>query len=254
MNRTHFQPLNTKSKYMNNQSRTPSPRTYSRTSGCILTVSLTMAVLAASPLAFGEDAPPLTKLPNQTSWLGNTFGGAEGKWVQNYVDEIEVAPDGAVYTASEWDEAGRCAGVYKSGDVMPTMLKQFDGKGGHKAWGWGTASHGVAIDDTRIYLINTAGELLRFNRADHKYIDSTPVLEVTKVDDKEVGKVSGMTCARGLLYIIRDNGEITVRAASDLKLQDPPIFRDRRRHATNHWRSREANGALFRSPGTASRL
>ena len=178
-----------------------------------------MAVLAASPLAFGEDAPPLTKLPNQTSWLGNTFGGAEGKWVQNYVDEIEVAPDGAVYTASEWDEAGRCAGVYKSGDVMPTMLKQFDGKGGHKAWGWGTASHGVAIDDTRIYLINTAGELLRFNRADHKYIDSTPVLEVTKVDDKEVGKVSGMTCARGLLYIIRDNGEITVRAASDLKLQ-----------------------------------
>ncbi len=178
-----------------------------------------MAVLSASPVAFAEDAPPHTILPHQTSWLGNTFGGADGKWVQNYVDEIEVSPDGAVYTASEWDEGGRCAGVYKNGEVMATMLKQFDGKGGHKAWGWGTATHGVAIDATRIYLINTEGELLRFNRADHKFIDSTPVLEITKGGEKKAGKAVGLNCAGGLLYIVRDNGEITVRAVSDLKLQ-----------------------------------
>ena len=166
-----------------------------------------------------QDASETTSLPSQTSWLGNTFGGPDGKWVQNYIDEIEVASDGTVYTASEWDEAGRCTGIYKNGDVMPTMLKQFDGAGGHKAWGWGTASHAVAIDATRIYLINTVGELLRFNRANQKYIDTKPVLKVTKVDDKEVGKAVGLTCARGLLYIVRDNGEISVRSASDLKLR-----------------------------------
>ena len=166
-----------------------------------------------------QDAPLQTSLPHQTSWLGNTFGGTDGKWVQNYVDEIEVASDGTVYTASEWDEAGRCTGIYKNGEVMPTMLKQFDGAGGHKAWGWGTASHAVAIDDTRIYLLNTVGELLRFNRADSKYIDTTPVLKITKVGDKEVGKAVGLACASGLLYIVRDNGEISVRGTSDLKLQ-----------------------------------
>ena len=178
-----------------------------------------MTVLSASPVAFGEDAPLQTKLPHQTSWLGNTFSGANGKWVQNAVDEIEVSPDGAVYTASEWDEGGRCTGIYKNGDIVGPMLKQFDGKGGHKAWGWGTANQAVAIDAERIYVINTEGGLLRFNRADHKYIDTTPVVEVTKVNDKEVGKAVGLTCAGGRLYIIRDNGEITVRGLSDLKLQ-----------------------------------
>ena len=166
-----------------------------------------------------QDAPETTSLPSQTSWLGNTFGGADDKWVQNYVDEIEVGSDGTVYTASEWDESGRCTGIYKNGDVVPNLLKQYNGAGGHKAWGYGTANHAVAIDATRIYLINTSGELLRFNRADHKYIDTKPVLTITKVGDKEIGKAVGLTCARGLLYIIRDNGEISVRSASDLQLR-----------------------------------
>ncbi len=56
-----------------------------------------------------------------THWVGNTFEGAGlngyGRWVQNYVDEIEVTPDGAVITASEWEEAGRCTGISKAGDV-----------------------------------------------------------------------------------------------------------------------------------------
>ena len=211
--------MNTNASYMKTYPYRQFSRTYSRTRGCVATFSVMISILSAPPIAFGEDAPLQTNLPHETSWLGNTFGGADEKWVQNYVDEIEVSPDGTVYTASEWDEGGRCAGIYKDGEVMPATLKQFDGKGGHKAWGWGTAGHGVAIDDTRIYLINTAGELLRFNRADHKFIDSTPVLEITKVGDKEVGKAVGLTCAGGMLYIIRDNGEIKVLAVSDLKLQ-----------------------------------
>jgi len=34
-----------------------------------------------------------------------------------------------------------------------------------------------------------------------------------------VGKAVGLTCANGLLYMIRDNGEITVRGIFDLKVQ-----------------------------------
>lgn len=59
-------------------------------------------------------AVPATRY--KTSWLGNTFGGGS-KWVQNFVLAMYVAPDGTVYTNSEWDEAGREAGIYKAGDV-----------------------------------------------------------------------------------------------------------------------------------------
>jgi hypothetical protein len=144
-------------------------------------------------------------LAHETSWIGNTFGGADNKWVQNYVDEIEVSPDGVLYTASEWDEAGRCSGVYKDGDVNSELLKQYDGKGGHKAWGWGTASQAVAIDDKTIYLVNTEGDLLRFRRDNNKYIDQI-----------SVGKAVGMAASETTLCIVRDNGDIQIRTLSDL--------------------------------------
>ena len=136
-------------------------------------------------IAFWLLRPPpagAQELVHETSWIGNSFGGADNKWVQNYVDEIEVGSDGTVYTASEWDEAGRCSGIYKDGDVNSELLKQYDGKGGHKAWGWGTAGQSVAIDTTYIYLVNTEGELLRFRRDNQKYVDQIVV-----------GKALGMT-------------------------------------------------------------
>jgi hypothetical protein len=117
-----------------------------------------------------------------THWVGNTFEGAGpngyGRWVQDYVDEIEVTPDGAVITASEWDEAGRCTGIYKDGDVNRDLLKQYNGQGGHKAWGWGTASQAVAVEGNFTFIANTANELLRFrwnpnNIHEYAYIDQT---------------------------------------------------------------------------------
>ncbi|HEX8237149.1 MAG TPA: hypothetical protein VF600_14420 [Abditibacteriaceae bacterium] len=146
-------------------------------------------------------------LPHETSWIGNSFGGADNKWVQNYVDEIEVSPDGTLYAASEWDEAGRCTGIYKDGDVHSELLKQYDGQGGHKAWGWGTAGQSVAIDGTYIYLVNTEGDLLRFRRDKHKYVDQIAV-----------GKAVGMAASDTTLCIVRDNGDIQVRSTSNLSL------------------------------------
>lgn len=61
----------------------------------------------------------------RVSWIGNTYGkgctdpdSPEGKWVQNYIDSMYVAPDGTCYTISIWDEGGRTHGIYKDGQCV----------------------------------------------------------------------------------------------------------------------------------------
>jgi hypothetical protein len=153
-----------------------------------------------------------------THWVGNTFEGAGpngyGRWVQNYVDEIEVTPDGAVITASGWDEAGRCTGIYKDGDVNRDLLKQPDEE---KAWGWGTASEAVAVEGNFIFIANTANELLRFrwnpnNIHEYAYIDQT------QLGGDEKDTAIAMAARNGLLFLIRKSGEVQVRKTSDLSL------------------------------------
>ena len=64
----------------------------------------------------------------ETSWVGNSFGRANNKWVQNYINEIRVDPDGTVYTNSHWDEGGRRNGIYKDGDVIGNRAVAMDGR------------------------------------------------------------------------------------------------------------------------------
>ncbi len=157
-------------------------------------------------LLFGLPSRSDTK--HSISWLGNTFPGGSEQWVQNFVTEIAVTPDGTLYTSSEWDEAGRCVGAYKDGQANKQLFRQYDGRGGHNAWGWGTSSKAVTADDAHLYLINTDGELLRFRRADYGYKDQV-----------SVGKALDMTHRDGVLYIVREGGsEVQLRKAQDLSL------------------------------------
>lgn len=73
-------------------------------------------------------------LEYRTTWLGNSFGGGD-KWVQDFIEGMFVAPDGTVYTASVWDEAGREFGIYKNGNVIGLCKETH---------GWGTGG-GYAI-------------------------------------------------------------------------------------------------------------
>ena len=57
----------------------------------------------------------------KTSWLGNTFGFGDGKWVQNHVNAMYVAPDGTCFTQSYWDEGHDENSVYKDGDKIGTL-------------------------------------------------------------------------------------------------------------------------------------
>jgi hypothetical protein len=82
------------------------------------------------------------------TWLGNTFGGGE-KWVQDFIESIFVTPDGTVYTASYWDEAGREFGIYKNGDVIGFC------QGTH---GWGTlGGFAVAVNSKYIFISHSQG-------------------------------------------------------------------------------------------------
>ncbi len=66
----------------------------------------TVRLAAAEPLNYS------------VSWLGNSFSGGNGKWVQNFFIHTKVQPDGTVNTWSHWDEGGKKFGVYKGGDVI----------------------------------------------------------------------------------------------------------------------------------------
>ena len=89
----------------------------------LLAAALVMGLLAVAANAHG--APTLRYT---TTWVGNTFGGGP-KWVQNFNNQMQVLPDGTVYLASFWDEAGREVGIYRNGDVVG-QLKDTHMRGG----------------------------------------------------------------------------------------------------------------------------
>lgn len=155
-----------------------------------------------------------SSLTYTTSWVGNTYGGT-AKWVQSFIEDIDVTSGGVVVTAAGWDEAGRCTGLYKDGDVNTTLLKQYNGAGGHVAWCWGTASLSAAADDNGIYMVNTNKELLKFTWNPSDINSASYATTVSIGGDSDV---VGMVARGGKLYFARQNGEVQIRNTSDLSL------------------------------------
>ncbi len=98
-------------------------------------------LIASALIALYAHPSTTSETPYRTSWIGNTFSGGS-KWVQIQISTLQVAPDGTIYTNSEWDEAGREVGIYKDGDVI--------GKA-KDLHGWGRTG-GVAIAANQQYL------------------------------------------------------------------------------------------------------
>lgn len=74
-------------------------------------------ILSALSLA-GYGLLGAAPLDCRVTWVGNSFGGASNRWVQNFFIHTAVQPDGTVNTWSHWDEGGRKFGVYRDGDVV----------------------------------------------------------------------------------------------------------------------------------------
>lgn len=154
----------------------------------------------------------------KTSWVGNTFNGASGvdghqngfgAWVQNGIAPaaFAVSPDGTVVAGVGWDEAGRCIGLYKDGKVNTRIVAQYDMRGGHQAWGFGSANNSVAADGEWIYVGNHEGHLMRF-RWKPGDLDSH-----AWVDQLELGKdwIARTLAARnGFVAALFNTGEIRI--------------------------------------------
>lgn len=94
-------------------------------------------------------------LDYRTSWVGNTLGFGNGRWVPNAVEDIAVTPEGVVVTNTEWDEAGGEITLIRDGKV--------EGVGDH-THGWGNfGGDAIAVGDgyafTAARIENAGGKL-----------------------------------------------------------------------------------------------
>jgi hypothetical protein len=79
-----------------------------------------------------------------TSWLGNTYGGKDNKWVQMNFTSIFVTPDGTVYSNSVWDEGERESGIYKNGEIVGKLANTH---------GWGIlGGKAITANSTYVYM------------------------------------------------------------------------------------------------------
>ena len=153
----------------------------------------------------------------ETSWVGNSFGGnggpnGYGYWVQEGANAMDVSPDGTVLVGVDWDEAGRCAGLYKDGKTNRVLLKAENLKGGEGAWGWNTGNHAVAFLGDHIYIANTGKKLLKFSWKIGG-LDSAKFETSVDTPDKAIGMA-----ARNHELAILYPKEAEIRSASDMSV------------------------------------
>ncbi len=100
-----------------------------------LSPSKPSALVLVGQLLFVAAAVAAEPLDHSLTWVGNSFSGANDKWVQNFFIHTNVQPDGTVNTWSHWDEGGKKFGIYKDGDVIgnenvnPNSLQTLDKQG-----------------------------------------------------------------------------------------------------------------------------
>lgn len=84
------------------------------------------------------------ELDVRTSWLGNTFGGADGTFVQMDTRTLFVTTDGTCFMNVRWEEGGNNAGVYHDGKHLA-----------NPGWthGWGNEGGFAVVADDRYVFI-----------------------------------------------------------------------------------------------------
>ena len=204
-------------------------------------IGLSLCGLLAFGTASGQETPSVRAFSGMkpppggyiTSWVGNSFGGSGGPngfgyWVQNGADEIEVTPDGTVLAGTDWDEAGRCAGLYKDGKPGRVLMRAPDDMK-ETAWGWNTGNNALAVSGETIYIANTGKQLLRFAWKPGD-LDSGRYLNEVTIPEKAVGLAArGKTLA--IIYPnileLRDTETLQpVRRFEVKEAQDAAIARD----------------------------
>jgi len=192
--------------------------------------TLILMVLAGTLVA-AEDLPPMVPGTLDWNWVGNSHcefkpgdENGHGRWVQNFIDEMEVTPDGTVVVGSRWDEGGRCVGLYKDGMVMRTCLGKNDRAGGHRAGGWGTSNEAITVIDDQILLASADGEFYRFSWRpgdieSARFVDATPHEHGDVERDKNAVPIVAMNASGGMVALALKNGGIEIRDQATWKVR-----------------------------------
>ncbi|SDR43067.1 hypothetical protein SAMN05443245_5939 [Paraburkholderia fungorum] len=95
------------------------------------------------------NASAQSQLNYTTSWIGNSFGFGDGKWMQQDIQAISIGADGTVYTNAPWDESGSEIAAYRAGDKVAVA---------GSTHGWGAAGgDAVAVNHTYLYAAMSIG-------------------------------------------------------------------------------------------------
>lgn len=126
---------------------------------CVAVVMIAITMQAhARATADGSAAPPGYVA---TSWVGNTFGGANDSWVQPGIQGLWVGSDGTAYGETIWNEGARELRGYRDGQVFGGYTFQHDND---------IPNGGMAVTGDANYVYaavrfgNTAG-VMRYDRA-----------------------------------------------------------------------------------------
>ncbi|MBW9107100.1 hypothetical protein [Paraburkholderia phenoliruptrix] len=102
---------------------------------------------ASNPAAEAQAAGTFASLSYRTSWIGNTWGYGDGRWMQIDVQAIAVTPQGDVFTNAPWDESGGELGQYRNGELL---------RHGGETHGWGMmGGDAIAVNDEYVFVAQT---------------------------------------------------------------------------------------------------
>ncbi|MFM0641885.1 hypothetical protein PQQ63_34940 [Paraburkholderia metrosideri] len=106
---------------------------------------------AGKPAAEARAAVAHPSLSYRTSWIGNTWGYADHRWMQIDVQALAATPDGDVFTNAPWDEGGGEIGQYRNGQLV---------RYGGESHGWGMmGGDAIAVNDEYVFVAQTVVSL-----------------------------------------------------------------------------------------------
>ena len=95
---------------------------------------LALLILLGISLRCAAPGRAQTLLPATTTWIGNTLSRSSNSnpytYVQEGIDSIYVAPNGALYAHSGWDEGNKCVGIYQDGHTIGSFTCGMEAPGG----------------------------------------------------------------------------------------------------------------------------
>ena len=179
-------------------------------------------VLTWAQILYAEDVKPFPP-PGiyERSAIGNSFSGgsttitdgaarfAQGRWVQDNIGAMAVAPDGTVFNVTFWEEGGHGLTLYKNG--LPNN-NRIVVRNNIPLRNHFTDATGVCVDGNSFYITSVGKALFRFTWIPGD-IDSARYVDDVVLSEK----ATGLSCSNGKILIGYPD-KIELRAEASMQL------------------------------------